>query len=79
MGPPVGDSNGRGALRYCPRGRAMMGRLGRKSAHAPVPFFLFIISFLFSLFSFFFSSRFKFECEFSFKPCANLLSNHIME
>jgi hypothetical protein len=35
--------------------------------------------FYFFLFSFFFSSRFKFEFEFSFKPCANLLSNLIME
>ena len=40
------------------------------------PFILFLFIFLFS---FFFSSRFKFEFEFSFKPCANLLSNHIME
>jgi hypothetical protein len=40
------------------------------------PFILFLFIFLFS---FFFSSRFKFEFEFSFKPCANLLLNHIME
>ena len=40
------------------------------------PFILFLFIFLFS---FFFSSRFKFEFEFSFKPCANLLSNHIVK
>jgi hypothetical protein len=40
---------------------------------------LFILFPFIFLFSFFFSSRFKFEFEFSFKPCANLLSNHIME
>jgi hypothetical protein len=40
---------------------------------------LFILFLFIFLFSFFFSSRFKFEFEFSFKPCANLLSNHIME
>jgi hypothetical protein len=44
---------------------------------AQVSFFILFL-FIF-LFSFFFSSRFKFEFEFSFKPCANLLSNHIME
>jgi hypothetical protein len=40
---------------------------------------LFILILFIFLFSFFFSSRFKFEFEFSSKPCANLLSNHIME
>jgi hypothetical protein len=40
---------------------------------------VFILFLFIFLFSFFFSSRFKFEFEFTLKPCANLLSNHIME
>ena len=58
MGPPVGDSDGRGAHCYCPRGRTMMGRLGRKSAHAPVPHF-FSFYYFFSVFSL---PIFSFKC-----------------
>jgi hypothetical protein len=64
------------ALGLGPRRGGLGGPPGTDSAQARFSPFFFFFSFLFipSL-----SSRFKFECEFSFKPCTNLLSNNIME